>query len=122
MSTDPVDVVIAAMDRRRIAPSVQRGKIEAACGVKARAAIARVYGQWCEQSGLTIQDVRVIAEEASYRYDVMIDDCAVCGGRFYKELSEVYWRRRRARGDIAEAQAEREDGAGEPGDESEDGE
>lgn len=117
MSTDPVDVVIAAMDRRRIAPSVQRGKIEAACGVKARAAIARAYGQWCEQSGLTIEDVRVIAEEASYRYDVTIDDCAVCEGRFYKELSEVYWRRRRAKGDIAENWHESEHEASETEDE-----
>lgn len=115
MTTDPVDIVTGTMDRKVSAAAIRSVYIRRDSRIKVRREVARVFAQWCEQSGMTDADVATVVDEATYQYEITPDDCVVTGGRFYKALKELYINRRRT-GDIAENWHESEH------EESEDGE
>lgn len=101
MTTDPVDIVTGTMDRKISAAAIRRANIRRDSRTKVRREVARVFAEWCEQSGMTDADVTTVVDEATYQYEITPDDCVVTGGRFYKALKELYIQRRRT-GDIAE--------------------
>lgn len=120
MTTDPVDIVIKSLDGTfaKTQTALRRANIRRDATIKVRREVARVFAQWCEQSGMTDADVATVVDEATYQYEITPDDCVVQGGRFYKALQELYIQRRRT-GDIAEKwhESEREDSDESDGDE-----